>query len=171
MTMWLVAHLLGFTLAASGELIPAATAAPQGQRPPHDNCQLVTPGDAAGILGGTPKMAANGIACAYEVQGQSLQLLIRTEAWAGETAGAWAIFQLQHAKIEEGQARRANPVMHDEPSLGPDAVSVQSKDSYYVLVPVKKTLLEMEVRDKGKSIPAALSDKTRDLAKKVASRL
>ena len=171
MTMWLVTHLLGFTVAASGELIPRATAAPQGQQQARDNCQLVTPGDAAGILGGTPKTAANGTTCTYEVQGQSLQLLIRTEAWAGETGGAWAIFQLQHAKIEEGQARRANPVMHVEPSLGANAVSVQSNDSYYVLVPVKKTLLEMEVRDRGKSIPATLSDKTRNLAKKIAGRL
>lgn len=135
----------------------------------------MTPEDAAGILGGTAKAVASGTICTYQVQGRSLQLLIRTEPWAGETEGAWAIFKLQHAKMEGGQARGTNPSLLPEPSLSATlsahAMSVQSKDSYYVLVPVKKTLLEMEVRDKGKSIPAALSEKVRGLAKKVAGQL
>jgi len=60
--------------------------------------------------------------------------------------------------------------MQPEPSLGSQAISVKAKDSFYLLVPVKKTLFELELRDQGKTISASAADKLVTLAKQLGPK-
>jgi hypothetical protein len=151
-----------------------AAAAPPTERAteqPNRACQVVSPEEAATILGANAKSVSSAKGCTYQIPGQSIQLAIRTEPWAGERDGAFRIFELEKAKWDEGNSHGDNPPMKPEPSVGGEASSVQNRDSFYLLVAVKKTLLEIELRDKGKVIPSALCDKVRLIAKQAASRL
>jgi hypothetical protein len=162
MKNWIVAGAMGISM--------AAPAAPEAKAPAQGACGVVTSEEAAAVLGSAPKATASGSACTYQVPGESLQLVVRRDAWSGETEGGFRIFQLQQTKMDEGTARKADPAMQAEPSFGAQAVSVRAKDSFYLLAPAKKTLLELEVRDSRKSLAASAPEKLRGLARKVADR-
>ncbi len=134
-------------------------------------CRLVTPDEAASLVGSVATPVPGADRCTYCVRGKSIELAIRTEATVGGADGAYREFVLGKAKWDEGSARGDNPPLGAEPSLGENASSVRNRDSFYFLVRIKKTLLEIELRDKGKPLPPALFEKTRDVVKAAAGRL
>jgi TPR repeat protein len=134
---------------------------------PGHACQVVSPEEAASVLGPNPKSVSSTEGCTYQVPGHSMQLVVRSELSVGGWNGLMRQKKLLNAKRTESQDESE----HMEPTLGEDASSLQRSDSFYLSVVVKGTLVEIELRDKGKVVPSALFEKVRVIAKQAASRL
>jgi hypothetical protein len=150
----------GFTalLVGMGLAVAASAQTPTGK----NACTLVTPEEAATILGPDPvKNEINGI-CLYEAKGQKMVLKID----APKTGVTKALQQMPKALVPQGGG-----TVREEPGVGPDAysTSIKGAQSIYMLKGSVATYISIAT-DAAHPFPDML-DKLRPIAKKALGRL
>lgn len=150
------------SLVTLGMGLIAATAS--GQTPAAKSaCRFVTLDEAAAILGSRPEMSERDQQCDYVVPKQSMRLAVRFEDYGGIPPSIFLGFPRKSADPNATQ---------DEPSLGQAAFSTRTPTSIDIYVGAKTLLIHVGILEAdGKSVPASMLDKLRDVAKKAMGRI
>jgi HEAT repeat protein len=147
----------------SAEAIAKAIAEIQGSRA-YRACQLLTPEEAAGVVGALPDRHRQDNACYWVADGKTTQIAVQFELSGGPEAVRRMKEWTRPQKVQQGFT------VTDEPSLGAGGFLAKNKESIYFFFPAKGTILSVVILDDAGTTQAQV-DGLRALAKKAASRL